>query len=206
MVENTLSKVNVVTQNAQPGLTRLRFAQQILKQDRKQGLAELGQLFRGGTVPKPLLDGHYAGELVVLDIAPGLTQFFQWLTNHWLPWLGKTFDSTRQSGDNIFMQDSFWLARFFNPLYRDLVMARSNTYRCFTFHTYIAPGLTDPDRIVLKIDYHLKENPSLTIRRILDELVQIDNNSYLGKAHVHWWFGGWQTVAYFLLFKASNSA
>ena len=67
-----------------------------------------------------------------------------------------------------------------------------------------APGLTDPDRTVLKIDYDLKENPSLTVRRILDELVQIDHNLYLGKAHVHWWGGGWQTVAYFLL-RASNS-
>jgi hypothetical protein len=205
MVETTLSKVEVDTQNARPGLTKLHLAKQTLKRDRKQGLAELNQLFRSGKVPQPSLDGRYAGELVALDIAPGLTEFFQWLTNQWLPWLGKAFDSARHSGDNVFMQDSFWLARFFNPLYRGFVMDKSAAYRCFTFHTYMAPGLTDPDRPVLKIDYDLKENPSLTVRRILGELVQIDHNLYLGKAHVHWWFGGWQKVAYFLLFKASNT-
>jgi len=30
-------------------------------------------------------------------------------------------------------------------------------------------------------------------------LVQIDDNLYLGKAHVRWWWGKWQTVAYFTL-------
>jgi hypothetical protein len=59
--------------------------------------------------------------------------------------------------------------------------------------------LADPDSAVLKIDYDLNGNPSLTIRRILDELVQLDRNLYLGKAHVHWWWGSWQTVAYFML-------
>jgi hypothetical protein len=58
--------------------------------------------------------------------------------------------------------------------------------RGFTFRTYAAPGLADPDRTVLKIDYDLAGNPSLTIQRVLDELVQISENLYLGKAHVHW--------------------
>lgn len=75
----------------------------------------------------------------------------------------------------------------------------SGTYRCFTFRTYVVTGLADPDRSVLKIDYDIDGNPFQTIRRILDELVQLDRNLYLGKAHVHWWVGGWQTVAYFLL-------
>ena len=61
--------------------------------------------------------------------------------------------------------------------------------------------LADPDRSVLKIDYDLEENPSLTVRRVLDELVQIDDNLYLGKAHVRWWWNRWQTVAYFSLVR-----
>jgi hypothetical protein len=75
----------------------------------------------------------------------------------------------------------------------------SKTYRAFAFRTYVAPGLVDSDRSVLKIDYHLKENPSLTVRRVLDELVQIDDDLFLGKAHLHWWWGAWQTVACFTL-------
>ncbi|MBE7551001.1 MAG: hypothetical protein HS126_08000 [Anaerolineales bacterium] len=61
------------------------------------------------------------------------------------------------------------------------------------------PGLADPDRQVLKIDYDLLGNPRLSIRRILDELVQVENDFYLGKAHLKWWWGTWQLVAYFSL-------
>ena len=34
---------------------------------------------------------------------------------------------------------------------------------------------------------------------VLDELVQVSDAFYLGKAHVKWWWGKWQTVAYFTL-------
>lgn len=34
---------------------------------------------------------------------------------------------------------------------------------------------------------------------LLDELAQISEHLYLGKAHVRWWWGSWQTVAFFTL-------
>ena len=197
MVENMIVKDEA--DSIETALTKIYAAQELFRRDRKKGLAQLNKLFRSGTVPKPSLNGRYQGELIALDIAPGLTQFFEWTSSMWMPWLGKTFDASRQSGDNIFTRDSYALARFFNPFYRGFVTEGSKTYRCFTFRTYTAPRLTDPDRTVLKIDYDLKENPAGTIRRILDELVQVDSNLYLGKAHAHWWTGGWQTVAYFML-------
>jgi len=156
-------------------------------------------------MPDPSLNGRYAGELIALDLAPGLTQFFQWLANAWMPWRGKTFDASQQRGDNILTKDSYLLARLFNPLYRGFITDGAKTYRGFSFRTYSAPGLFDADRTVLKIDYNLKENPALTVRRVLDELVELDDDLYLGKAHVHWWWrpaGGWQTVAYFSLIPA----
>ncbi len=184
---------------AQKSLHELRTAQTLLKQNRAQGLVTLNMLFRSGSAPEPFLNGRYAGELIALDIAPGLTQFYEWLTNRWMPWLGKTFNSAQQSGENIFTRDSYPLARFFNPFYRGFVADGDKTYRGFAFRTYMAPGLADPDRTVLKIDYDLDDNPALTVRRVLDELVQLDEQLYLGKAHVHWWTGGWQLVAYFSL-------
>jgi len=183
-------------------LNLLRSAQALVQSNRAQGLAALNDLFRAGTVPDPRPNGRYAGELIALDIAPALTQFFQWLTNQWLPWNGKTFDVTHQRGDNIFTRDSYLLARLFNPLYRGFVNDSPKTYRGFAFRTYTAPGLFDTDRTVLKIDYNLQENPALTVRRVLDELVQLDDDLYLGKAHVRWWWSpadSWQTVAYFSL-------
>ena len=187
-------------------MTDLLTARVQLKHHRAQGLNALNMLFRNGIPPEPPLDGRYQGELVALDLAPGLTQLFQSVTAAWMPWLGKTFDASRGRGDNIFTQDSYLLSRLFNPFYRGFISDKPGTYRGFAFRTYMAPGLTDPDRQVLKIDYDLKDNPALTVRRVLDELVQIEDNLYLGKAHVRWWWGNWQTVAYFTLTRDSVPA
>jgi len=201
MNELTPVKDRTEENTGQSGQNELQAAQALFGRRRAQGLAALNSLFRSGTVPEPPLNGRYVGKLVAIDIAPGLTQLFQSLLNNWLPWLGKTFNAYRQVGDNIFTQDSYLLARFFNPFYRGFVADEPRTYRGFVFHTYVAPGLAGPDRSVLKIDYNLEENPSLTVRRVLDELVQIDDNLYLGKAHVRWWWNAWQTVAYFSLVR-----
>ena len=40
---------------------------------------------------------------------------------------------------------------------------------------------------------------ALTIRRIVDELVQVDESVYLGKIHFRWWWGPWQMIGYFSL-------
>ncbi len=138
------------------------------------------------------------GELVALDIAPGLTDLLTRLTSNWLPWKGKTFDPVHARGDNIFSRDSLRLARVFNPFYNHFVGDGPQNYRGFAFRTYLGPGREDPDRNVMKIDYDLAENPGL-IRRVLDELVQIGDGTYLGKAHVKWWSGRWQRVAFFAL-------
>ena len=182
----------------------LQAAQALLKKQRAQGWAALNSLFRSGTVPSPLPSGRYAGKFVGINIAPGLTQAAELQARLWMPWLGKIFKPENQLGYNILTQASYPLARLFVPLYRGYLPDQRGSYRAFAFRTYMAPGLIDPDRVVLKIDYNLKENPSLTVRRVLDELVQLANNFYLGKAHVHWGWRrerGWQTVAYFTLLK-----
>jgi hypothetical protein len=199
-------KAEVDASKLKTGLAELQSVQRLVKRDRAQGMAGLNKLFRKGRLPEPPLDGRYRGELIALDLAPVLTQLFQSLTAAWMPWLGKTFNASRQQGDNIFTQDSYALARLLNPFYRGFITDTSGTYRGFAFRTYTAPGLMDTDRTVLKIDYDLKDNPALTIRRILDELVQIDDNHYLGKAHVRWWWGRWGTVAYFTLTRDIVSA
>lgn len=177
----------------------IHVAQTILKRDRRRGLALLNDLFRTGTLPDPPLHGRYAGRPVALDIAPGLTQLTQLIVNAWLPWQGKTFNAAESCGDNIFTRDSLALAHIYWPLYRGYVGDGPETYRAFTFRTYVAPGLTNPDCQVLKIDYNLPGNPRLSIRRFLDELVQVEDGFYLGKAHLQWWRGRWQLVAYFSL-------
>jgi hypothetical protein len=177
----------------------LQAAAQGAKRDRAQFRSVLNDLFRAGKPPLHPLTGRYTGSLALLDVAPGLTQLVEALTSTWLPWLGKTFDPATQTGDNVFTRDSLFLGRLFFPFYRGLAHVEATTFRAFTFKTYVAPGLFDPDRDVLKIDYDSADNPALTIRRVLDELVQIGDGAYLGKAHLKWWWGRWQTVAYFIL-------
>ncbi|MBI5301946.1 MAG: hypothetical protein HY868_07400 [Chloroflexi bacterium] len=159
----------------------------------------MNAIFRAGSPPRAPLDGEYGGELVALDVAPGVTQLARAITRAWMPWRGKTFDERRARGDNIFMRDSLALARVYWPLYRGYVFEGKDRYHAFDFRTRVAPGLFDPDRAVLKIDYDLASNPRFSIRRVLDELVQVRDDLYLGKAHVKWWWGKWQTVAYFTL-------
>jgi|GEM_PF-556273 len=178
---------------------KIQAAQMLLKQDRQSGLNQLNDLFRAGTPPDPPLDGRYAGGLVALEIAPGLTQIVKTIVSAWLPWQGKTFNAAQATGDNIFTRDSLALAHIYWPLYRGYQADGPHTYRAFAFRTYLAPGLADHDRKVLKIDYNLPCNPGLTIRRVLDELVQVADGFYLGKAHLKWWWGKWQVVAYFSL-------
>ncbi len=180
-------------------VTDIRAAQELVKRERRRGLAMLNEMFRSGSPPNPPLDGSYQGALVALDIAPGLTQLGQWIAGAWLPWKGKWFDAARACGANIFTRDSLLLARLAAPLYRGYVFDSPTTYHAFKFRTRVAAGLTDPDRQVLKIDYDLPENPRLTVRRVLDELVQLDTRFYLGKAHLKWWWGQSQRVAYFSL-------
>jgi len=175
-----------------------------MRRGRDRDRATLNDDFRAGTPAKAPLDGSYAGVLIALDIAPGLTSIFRYVAERWMPWQGKTFDSRRASGDNVFTRDSLGLAHIFWPLYRGYRDDGPQNYRAFEFRTRVAPGLFDPDRQVLQIEYDLPSNPSSTIRRVLDELVQVAAGEFLGKAHFQWWWGRWQTVAFFALSEGGN--
>lgn len=60
-------------------MERVSHAQNLLKANRAQGLKTLNDLFHSGTIPNPALNGLYSGELIALDVAPGLTQLVQGL-------------------------------------------------------------------------------------------------------------------------------
>jgi hypothetical protein len=178
----------------------LAAARRLLQRDRPAGLAALNALFRAGAVPTPAPDGAYRGELIALDIAPAFTQLATALAGLWLPWQGKRFLAESGQGDNILDKSSYWLAHVFWPLYRGYRDVELATYHAFAFRTYVGPGRQDPDRQVLKLDYDLPDNPALSVRRVVDELIQIDTGLYLGKAHLKWSWGRWQMVAFFVLF------
>lgn len=195
----TQTQFQVASSGSVAAIENIRAAQALAKRDKSRALAALNETFRAGTPPNPPLNGPYGGELIALDVAPGLTQFSEMISAAWMPWQGKTFDAARARGDNVFSRDSLLLAHIYWPLYRGYIDNGHATYRAFEFRTYVAAGRADPDRQVLKIDYDIDGNPGFTIRHVLDELVQVANGFYLGKAHLRWWWGKWQVVAYFSL-------
>ncbi len=75
-------------------------------------------------------------------------------------WKGKIFDASSSAGVNLF-----------------------GDKKVYPFKTYKGKGLQDKNLDVLKIDYNIPKNP-FWLRFILDEIVQIDTDKYLGKVHL----------------------
>ena len=78
-------------------------------------------------------------------------------------WLGKSFDANRSTGIN-------------------LLKSSRGTEERYPFVTWVGQGLADPVEVV-KIDYDIAGNP-LWLRSILDEIVEIGPEHYLGKVHL----------------------
>ncbi|MBI3485698.1 hypothetical protein HY025_02020 [Candidatus Daviesbacteria bacterium] len=93
---------------------------------------------------------------------PALNGFYKGQAQIMGPWKGKSFDSSSSSGINI-------------------INTFNNTSPIFPFKTYSGKALLDPNLEVLKIDYNISSNP-FWVRLVVDELVQIAPNQYLGKA------------------------
>lgn len=180
--------------------TYVQAARQCLKRDRLAGLAALDDIFRSGSVPRPALDGRYRGEVLAIDIAPGLNQTAARLLQQMEPWRGKALYAEAQRGENLFRTSVTRPGRLFFPFYGRYRREGALT-RAFPFRTWAGPGLRDSDRQVLKLDYDVDANPRLfvSVRRILDELVQVADGYYLGKAFIHWYWGSWSLAAYFAL-------
>lgn len=147
---------------------------------REAALEDLNSLFRSARPPEPLPSGFLAGSVVTTTIARPLDAFSRWLKSLYMPWLGKTFDPDRAAGTNVLKPAARSQMKVLWPKYEPRETP-GGTLEAFSFTTRIAPGRLDPTVDVLKIDYDLDENPSFIVRHVLDELVQIDDDLYLGK-------------------------
>lgn len=97
-------------------------------------------------------------------------------------WLGKKFDADKLKGINVFDNGS---------------KLRNEKY---PFIVYSGKGLLNKNLELLKINYNISENP-WWIRLILDEIVQVAPNEYLGKAHIRIIPGFPFTITFFKLKK-----
>ena len=96
-------------------------------------------------------------------------------------WQGKRFDRARKVGINVFKN--------------------GNTIdENYPFKMYVGVGIQDKNRKVLKIDYSANAQP-FWLKYILDEVVEVSPNKYLGKVHVLLIPGLPFTLGYFRLEK-----
>jgi hypothetical protein len=167
----------------------------------------LNRIFRLGTVPEPMLEGRFDGFAITPTIFAGADPALRTLASLWMPWLGKRFDAETQTGDNVMLPSARLPSKLFWPSYQFRRLS-DDCYAAFRFRTYSGAGALDQESRVLKIDYDWDENPSLLIRDILDELVQVVPDVYFGKALLR--RGGplsssWRLVGYFALHPATLS-
>ncbi len=99
-----------------------------------------------------------------------------------LSWLGKKFNSAAGTGINVFDGGN------------------GTQKERYPFKTSIGKGLIDEHLNVLKIDYNIPENP-FWMRIILDEIVEVRPNEYLGKLEVRIFPGFPFALTYFELKK-----
>ena len=146
---------------------------------RARALEELNDLFRGGSAPEPPPSGFQPGTLVTLSVAKPVDAFARRLTKLYMPWMGKSFNLETNEGINILRSKARSQLKVLWPSYEPREV--DGRLEAFPFKTRVEPGALDPDVEVLKIDYDFDANPNFLIRRILDELVQIEDGFYLGK-------------------------
>ena len=182
-----------------PTRGRLEELAETLRPDvtRPKAISELERMFRDGSVPDPLPEGALRGRLIATTTGRFMDAVASWVAARWMPWQGKSFDPVSMTGFNRFSADVRIPLRLTWPSYTP-IRADAVVVEAFSFRNRIEPGAIDPDVKVLKIDYDFEANPSLLIRRILDELVQVDDGLYLGKVLVRW-RGSFRRAGFFSL-------
>jgi hypothetical protein len=177
----------------------IREAGRLAQSGRLAALQELERAFCAGRLPVHL-DGCFDGELVAIVPRGVAGRLAGWAVRLYLPWQGKRFVYSEGNGDNTFRSSSVPLIRLVWPGYKRLVRNGNRTCRALAFRTYAGTALGFPQVKVMRLDYDLPENPMwwLPVRRVVDELVQLDDGYYLGRAHLRHGTG-WRLVGYFAL-------
>jgi hypothetical protein len=164
---------------------------------RASAIASLDAMFGEGTPPDPPPEGFQQGRFITATIAEGLDGIGRRLSHLYMPWLGKSFDPAGQEGVNVLAKSALTPMKAMWPKYEpERILA--DRVEAFRFKTRVEAGAIDPGVQVLKIDYDFEPNPTLVIRRILDELVQVEDGLYLGRI-LYRSGGGFKRIGFFTL-------
>jgi hypothetical protein len=166
-----------------------------------ESMRGLHAVFRMGSVPASPLEGRYRGQLVTTTVLSPLDSFGRIMSRLYMPWLGKRFHAESHTGDNVFKEGMRFWGHLYWPRYHGYRSYGRDMLTAFPFRTSIGPGVLDPDVQTLKLDYNDSRNPGFIVRDVLDELVQVTGNYYLGKAYIRRPGESYRLVAFFALQK-----
>ena len=154
------------------------------------GQTERQKRFVGGTAPTAPPSGFYNGSAYLLGKRP-------------VPWLGKSFESENEKGFNIFTPKGASLLKIMTPFYKLFRLNQDGNTNAYYFKTSTGTGFRDKVVSVFKLDYNSAENPFL-IRIILDEMVEVAPQEFLGKIHMKVFPGYYATIGFFGLRKTNR--
>ncbi len=158
----------------------------MLRLDKPLGLEELEGCFVAGAPARGMV-GDRRGRLLAVTVGYGLDTPFEALARAWMPWRGKSFSKEAQAGVNLFTTGGRRAIRVAFPGYRGIHEDDHLGTTAFSFQTSIGPSVTAPDLEVLRLDYRsVAENPPFPVRRVLDEVVEVERDLWLGQALMHW--------------------
>lgn len=147
------------------------------------GRSERQKQFLRASAPTAPPDGFYRGSAYLLG-------------NSSVPWLGKSFERENAKGFNIFTPTGASLLKIMTPFYKLFRKNPDGNTDAYYFRTSVGAGFKDKDVKVFKLDYDSPENPFL-IRIILDEMVEIGPQEFLGKVHMKVFPGYYATIGFF---------
>ncbi len=142
--------------------------------------AALQQLFLTGTPPKDL-NGFYHGSLNQFIPQTLIEHIGSIILKFWLPWYGKNFEKNTLQGYNFISPALLPIIKW---KYGDKGILEQEKHRIhiYPFQTRIRKSIRDSID-VMQLNYDISPNPT-QIRSIVDELVCIGKNEYLGKAYI----------------------
>jgi hypothetical protein len=172
-----------VAENEVSGAARLTEIEERLRPrvQRAWALAELESMFSSGSAPARPLSGFLSGTILTSCIGGPADQVLSWIGDLYMPWLGKLFDANKGAGKNVLKRNARIPMALVWPSYEP-VGESEEQIEAFPFETSEASSVIGSGAGVLRIDYDLAENPDLFVRRLLDEVVQLEDGLYLGRA------------------------
>ncbi|MDP8978733.1 MAG: hypothetical protein M3N17_09220 [Actinomycetota bacterium] len=172
--------------------------------DRAGGSAQLEACFAGAAAPG-VLDGSYEGRFLAPTVGGPADRLLSAVTGVWMPWRGKIFDGALGQGLNRFSGPTAPLLPLLFHGQRGVATGRAGETTAFRFLTTLGTSRLQAGVRVMRIDYDLPDNPRWPIRRILDELVTVDDGVYLGQALLRR-RDRWSRVAWFSLHSREGGA